>query len=116
MRSPAPVVEVAKWVGIVDEVETTLGGDSGVLDIEIADDINLTTWNNAVSDAGDGTLIDPDSDVYAALSDLEEGDEVTFSGQFIGDEDNCLREQSLFDDNGMKTPAFVMKFGAITKN
>lgn len=109
-------LKITDWIGEVADVETTLGGDSGILDIEIANDINVTTWNNGFSDAGDGTLIDPDSDVYAALGDLEEGDEVTFSGAFVDAGDDCISEQSVFDTNGMKTPAFVFKFSEVSKN
>lgn len=107
-------LEVVDWVGEVDQVSTTLGGDSGVLDIVIAEDINVTTWNNAASDLGDNTLVDPDSDIYSLLGDLDEGDEVTFSGQLVDGGDDCIHEQSLFDDNGMRTPAFVMRFTEVT--
>jgi hypothetical protein len=107
---------VTNWVGEVATVDTTSGGDSGVLDVRIADGINLTTWNNGVSDAGDGTLIDPDSALYDTLATLEEGDEVTFSGQFVSDDSDCVREQSLFETNSMEHPAFVFQFTAVSAN
>lgn len=108
-------LKATDWVGVVDDVETTLGGDSGVLDIKLANGINVTTWNNAASDLGDDTLISPDSALYDQLDDLDRGDAITFSGQFIDGGEDCIREQSLFDVNGMRTPAFVMKFSDLSR-
>ncbi|WP_344301884.1 hypothetical protein [Nocardioides bigeumensis] len=106
-------LSVTGWVGKVDSVDTTIGGDSGVLDLEIADGINVATWNNGFSDVGDGTLIDPQSDLYDTLAKLEEGDSVAFSGRFIADAESCLREQSLFETNSVEHPAFVFAFSAV---
>ena len=109
-------LEVSDWFGAVEEVETTMGGDGGVLTLALGDDISVGTWNNGLSDVGSGTLIDPNSDAYGELADLEEDDVVKFSGGFVSDGDNCLEEQSLMDSNGVETPTFSFKFSAIGKD
>jgi hypothetical protein len=106
-------LRISDWIGEVDEIDTTTGGDSGVLDVQIADGINVTTWNNSMSDSGDHTLIDPESSLYDTLAELEEGDEITFSGTFIASESDCLHEQSLFETNSMEHPAFVFRFASV---
>jgi hypothetical protein len=104
---------VKDWHGTVESVETELGGDAGVLAVTLTDDIAVQTWNNGISDIGAGTLINPNSKVYAQLAQLEEGDDVTFSGRFVRDGANCVEEQSLMDVNGMLTPDFSFRFSAI---
>jgi len=106
-------LKVTDWVGTIDDVDTTSGGDSGVLNVNIAEGVNVTTWNNGLSDIGDHTLIDPDSEVYDALAELDEGATITFSGEFVDDDEDCVSEQSLFETNGMKHPAFVFRFSAV---
>lgn len=101
---------VSGWTGKVTELDTTLGGDSGVITIEMAEDIEVSTWNNGLSDLSANTLIDETSDLYADMTSLSEGDDVVFSGRFIKDSDSCLVESSLSDRGGMETPTFIMKF------
>ena len=108
-----PALSVKNWHGTVESVETELGGDDGVLAVTITDDIAVQTWNNGISDIGAGTLINPNSRVYAQLAQLGEGDDVTFSGHFIRDGGNCLEEQSLMDVNGVLTPDFSFEFTSV---
>ena len=103
---------VQNWVGEVDSVETTLGGDGGVLGLVVAEDVKVATWNNGLSDIGSGTIIDPDSKVWSQIVDLNEGDRVYFSGRFSSDED-CIEESSVVDENGMKTPTFIFKYSGV---
>lgn len=113
MCDAVPRRRVENWVGVVEEVSTTLGGDSGVLTLEVAEDVAIGTWNNGVSDIGDGTLVEVDSEVWNAMIDFDEGDEIYFSGTLTKDPKNCVRESSLMDENGMLTPTFIMKFSAV---
>lgn len=92
------------------ELDTTLGGDSSVITIEMADDIEVSTWNNALSDLMSDTLIDESSDLYASMTSLSEGDDVVFSGKFVKDSYDCLLESSITDRGGMETPTFIMRF------
>ena len=102
----------AGWVGVVERVETVLGGDSGVLSVEVAEDVTVGTWNNAFSDAGDDTLIEPGSELWSQVADLDAGDQVLFTGNFV-DGDDCISESSLMDVNGVETPAFGFKFRSV---
>jgi hypothetical protein len=108
-------LRVHDWLGEVEAVETTSGGDGGVLSITVAKDVLVQTWNNGLSDIGDDTLIDPDTSLYTALATLHEGDQVTFSGSFLADDDGCVSESSLFDTNGVRTPSFMMKFESVSR-
>lgn len=101
---------VRNWVGTVESVETTLGGDGGVLSLEIAQDVAVQTWNNGLSDLGSGTLVNPDSPLFDRLAELDEGQQVYFSGRFDRDRKTCVAESSLLDESGMRTPDFVLKF------
>lgn len=103
-------LRVKQWVGVVDSVETTLGGDSGVLALTLADGVKVATWNNGFSDSGDDTLISEGSPVWTALGKLEEGDVIRFSAQLVDDDENCVRESSLIDLNGVLTPTFIARF------
>jgi hypothetical protein len=108
-------LKVTDWVGTVHDVATNLGGDSGVLSLYIGKDIKASTTNNGLSDLGAHTLIGTDSPLYDSLATLSDGDHVVFSGQFIGDGDRCIEEQSVFDVNGVKTPDFLFRFSAVKK-
>lgn len=103
---------VTNWVGEVETIKTTTGGDGGVLDLVVAEDVKVGTWNNGLSDLGTGSIIDPDSDLWTQIIDLEEGDKVYFSGRFDGD-DECITESSVMDENGMLTPSFIFKFTSV---
>lgn len=105
-------MEVTDWYGTVADVATTMGGDSGSLEVEMADDIRVGTWNNSFSDAlsGDGTLIAADSPLYRQVAALEEGDMVRFSGSFTADKERCVDEQSITDVGGVESPTFTFAF------
>jgi len=110
-----PNLRAVNYLGTVKEVETTLGGDGGTLEIEVTDDIKVSTWNNGLSDIGDNTVIDPKSALYASLGELAEGDQVNFTGRFVADSEDCVKEKSLFDLNGMRHPDFLFRFAKVTK-
>jgi hypothetical protein len=105
--------KVKNWTGEVTELNTN-GDGLGVLEIEIADDIKVSTWNNALSDFEDNTLIQTDSPVFEAMSSLNEGDKVRFTGTFTRDAKNCIGEQSLTDNGSSQTPTFTMKFSSLS--
>ncbi len=74
--------KVDRWTGKV--VTLSSNGDGlGVLAIKMDDDVTIKTWNNAVSDVGDHTLINPGSPVFQKASTLKVGQRVAFSGSFI---------------------------------
>lgn len=109
-----PSLEVRDWSGTVEVVETELGGDKGVLSIDVGDGVAIGTWNNSLSDIGSNTLISTESKLFAVLANVSEGDDVTFSGRFIKESGgDCVEEQSLMDVNGMATPDFSFRFVSV---
>jgi hypothetical protein len=101
------------WVGTIEDVGTIFGGTDGHLSLSIGNDVDLKTWTSGSDDAKDHTLIDPDSEVYRALSELHSGDEVKFSGTFAPRGRSCIHETSIRARNGMLTPGFIFDFTAV---
>lgn len=104
--------KVENWTGEVTNLDTN-GDGLGVLEIEIADDVKVSTWNNALSDFEDNTLIKTSSPIFEAMSSMNEGDQVRFSGSFTRDSESCIGEQSLTDTGSTETPTFTMKFSKL---
>lgn len=105
--------KVANWTGWVDTVDSNSDG-KGVLAIKVAKDIHLETWNNALSDIMDETLLEPGSPIFNAASALKKRQEVKFSGEFITDETHCLGEQSLSLDGKISDPEFTFRFSEVS--
>lgn len=102
---------VEDWTGTIADLTTNSDG-LGVVTVRIADDLHVATWNNALSDIGDRTLIDPDSAVFKAFAVLAEGAEVRFSGQLLKGETDCYREGSLTLAGAMDAPKFILRFSS----
>jgi hypothetical protein len=100
------------WAGQVKTLSSNNEG-RGVLAVSVSDDITLQTWNNALSDIGDKTLIDPHSSLFAKASKLSVGQFIVFSGAFIRDPSDCFRETSMTVQGGMTAPEFIFRFVAI---
>lgn len=110
MASPA----VLEWTGLVTTIDAN-GDGKGVVGIDIADDIELKTWNNSFSDYDDTTLIEPGSPVFTSALALNEGELVTFSGSFVdGDEGECIKESSLSLTGKVQTPDFIFRFSELS--
>ena len=107
-------LEVNDWVGKVVDVNSNSDG-LGVLQIEIAPDVSVQTWNNALSDIRDKTLIQPDSPLFQAASGLKRGQLIKFSGRFVRDDESGLGEQSLSLRGKLEEPEFTFKFASVTK-
>ena len=103
---------VKNWVGFVEEVSSN-GDGYGVLTLQTGNGIKIGTWNNSLSDAGDNTLIDPDSAVFEQAVTLSVGQAVKFSGKFVRDKVDCVRDRSLTQAGSMEEPEYVMRFTAI---
>jgi hypothetical protein len=105
--------EVPDWVGTVKTVDSNSDG-KGVLEIEIAPDILVKTWNNSLSDIGTNSLIQPGTPVFESASAMKPGQLVTFSGTFFrGMSGDCLNEGSLTLDGKLKSPEFIFRFATI---
>jgi TonB family protein len=103
---------VSGWVGRISLLESN-GDGKGVLNISLADSITVKTWNNDFSDIEGHTLIDPTSPLCATVSQMHKGDQVTFSGTFLGSDLDCVRETSLTLDGSMSDPEFVFRFATV---
>ena len=82
----------------------------GILSVEIAKEVQITTWNNALSDASSNTLLAPDSALYRKAVAMRVGQPVTFAGTFFTATPDCIRESSLTIDGSMTKPEFIFRF------
>ena len=85
---------VTNWIGKISVLSSNNDG-RGVIEIAIGPQIYVKTWNNAVSDYGDHTLIQPTSSLYSDVVKMAKGEPVKFSGEFFTDDKDCVREPSL---------------------
>jgi len=90
------------------------GGGTGTLEITVAPDITIKTFNNSFSDSYDGanTLIKPGSPIFNTAAAMKEGDQVSFSGIFLPNKESsyCLQEISMTLQGGLESPDFVFRF------
>ncbi len=102
------------WVGTISQLSSN-GDGKGVLSIEVAPDVHVSTWNNALSDIGSQTLIDPGSSLFKDLASMKRGDVVRFSGRFGSSDVDCVREHSVTLAGSMTDPSFIMRFSSVNK-
>jgi hypothetical protein len=102
---------VTGWVGTIKTLSSNSDG-KGVLEISVAPNVVIGTWNNAVSDIQDNTLLDQKSTVFRTVSNMKEGDTVFFSGNFISSETDCVEERSITLGGAMQEPEFVFQFSS----
>lgn len=106
-------LSVVDWVGTIDKIDSNSEG-KGVLEVSIAPDIKVKTWNNSLSDIDSKTLIEPSSPVFAAASAMKRGQKVVFSGAFVrGSEGSCIEEGSLTLDGKIREPEFIFRFSQV---
>lgn len=103
---------VKGWTGFITELSSN-GDGLGVLSIGTSKGITVKTWNNALSDSSDNTLIPVDSPVMETAMNLSVGQAVEFSGTFVRDRTDCLREGSLTQDGSMREPEFIIRFTSL---
>ncbi len=108
----SPGVSAVNWTGYVDSVDSNSDG-KGVLKIKLANSVYATTWNNAVSDVMDNTLLEPGSEIFRTASQLEKRDPVVFSGSFFRDNERCIKESSLSLRGKLEDPEFIFKFSSV---
>lgn len=102
------------WIGKVAYLSTN-GDGKGVITLELEPGLQVSTWNNALSDYSDKTLIDPDTQLFKSLAAMKRGDSVRFSGGFFPSNLDCVGEQSVTLAGSMKSPVFTMRFSSIRK-
>lgn len=105
------VTKPKDWTGTITTLDSNGDGD-GILTVELAGGMSVGTWNNAFSDINDNTLI-KSSKLLDRLSEMSEGDQVTFSGSFIKDSDTCIANKGLTKVGKLMRPEFVFRFSAV---
>lgn len=106
---------IYNWEGTVSSLKTTSSGDA-ILEVALSKKITIKTWNNSLSDIGSNTIIKKESNLYARLWDLSEGDGVVVTGNFMPSETDYIHETSLTIKGSMQDPDFLFHFTNVTKN
>ncbi len=107
-----PRLSVTDWTGEIYGLSSNNDG-KGVVTVRIGSDVYVKTWNNALSDLEDRTLIDPESGLFRAVSQLAKGRKVRFSGEFMRSAVDCLKEASLTVNGAMTEPEYIFRFSDI---
>jgi hypothetical protein len=107
-----PSTSVENWTGKISKIDSNSDG-KGVFGIEMIKDVEVKTWNNALSDIGSDTLLEPGTDLFNKLASMKVGAEVVFSGSFFPQDDTCIKESSLTLDGKLRKPEFIFKFTAV---
>lgn len=105
-------LKVHNWTGRVANLSSNSKG-KGVLSVKLDADIFVSTWNNAVSDMFDNTLLNPKSPIFDAASQLEKNQQVFFSGEFLSSATDCIYEKSLTLNSKIQKPNFLFRFTEI---
>ena len=102
------------WIGTLTTLSSNSDG-KGVVSVAIGENVALGTFNNAFSDLGTDTLLEPGSSVYQNAIQLTPGDQVVFSGAFFLDDTDCAKEKSLTMRGSIMEPAFLFQFTSIKR-
>jgi hypothetical protein len=101
--------KVDNWRGRITQISANSDG-KGVLKIEIGPDVFVKTWNNSFSDGRDKTLLEPGSPLFNKVANMETDTKVVFSGYFLVDKQNCIKESSMSLEGKLKDPEFIFRF------
>lgn len=102
---------IKNWSGKIVELDANNDG-KGIVSIEIAEDVHISTWNNAFSDMFDNTLIEPGS-LFDDFLEHEDGDIVRFSGKFADGDDVCVNDSRITLSGKLQDPDFIFKFRSV---
>jgi hypothetical protein len=102
------------WVGGVKDVGAN-GEGKAYLEIEIANDVRVKTWSNALSDIFDNTLIPTSSKFFDRLVAIQKGDLVYWSAKFLSESNSCLKGANLTEYFYGKDPKFIVDFKDVVK-
>ncbi len=106
--------KATNWTGIIDNVGANSEGKAYV-EIKLADNVKVKTWNNSFSDLNDGTLIPETSKFFNSLVALKKGDLVTFSATFLRGDNFCLKKANLTQTFYAIDPGFIVRFTNVSK-
>lgn len=102
------------WSGTLRKLETNTEGKA-IVTVRLAPNVDLKTWNNALSDAMHETMIAKGTPLYATLMHMSVGDPVMVSGSFVQSDQDGVWETSMTIDGSMTAPEFLFHFSTISK-
>lgn len=105
---------VAGWLGSIRRLETNSDGNA-ILAVRLSPNTEIATWNNALSDIADGTLIKKGTPLYSRLLNMSVGDTVAVSGNFFPSDADGVKETSLTIRGSMNEPEFLFHFQDVSK-
>lgn len=117
MCESVPDGAVDDWSGTVVTVDAN-GEGKAVFVVSIEEDIEIGTWNNALSDISDNTLIEQGTPLYDAALGLAPGDTVTFSGTLVSGSDAndaCYYTSNITEAMSIDSPDYIIKFETLQK-
>ena len=103
---------IDRWIGKATSLTTNSSG-KGIIVVQIAPGVTIKSLNNEISDAFDHTLLNQDSTVFRQAMVLKEGDTISFSGDFIPNDIDCIEEISITLRGSMTEPDFLFHFTSL---
>lgn len=105
---------MAGWVGTIVSLQTNTQGRA-ILSVRLSQNVEISTYNNALSDVAYNTLIDQGTPLFDALLSMSVGDKVAVSGTFFPSDSDWITETSFTIRGSMTDPAFLVRFHTISK-
>ncbi|BCP54110.1 hypothetical protein K32_27270 [Kaistia sp. 32K] len=109
-----PKPEIKGWVGQIQAAEKDSGGRLTVT-VALPDGTLVKTWNNAMSDIDDNTLVPAGTPLAQTFGKLQTGEAIRFAGTFFTDEPDCYRSSRLSLPQSMMEPSFLFRFTSVEK-
>ncbi|MER2133361.1 MAG: hypothetical protein ABS910_01630 [Arthrobacter sp.] len=103
---------MTNWTGKILEIGANNDGLAHVK-IQLSDGVKVQTWNNALSDLTDNTLIPQNAPFFSTLAGMSEGTLVTFVAQSVPSPSSCLTRSNLTDVFYAIDPNFIVRFSDI---
>jgi len=109
-----PLAHIVDWTGVLRAAGTT-SNNMAYVRIEIAPGVHVATRSTYVTDIIDDSLIPVGSTIANNVAGLRLGSRVRFSGIFVPDNKDCIRESSITNDSAIRNPTFITRFMSITR-
>ena len=109
-----PERQVSSWVGTLKDLSTDSDGKASASITLDGSAITVHTDPGNPFKPGSDTSVEHGSPLYNQFAKLTEGEKVKFSGSFLPDERDHLRETSFTESGAMTAPEFVMRFSEVT--
>ncbi len=102
--------KVANWIATVKILSATSDGQ-GVLGLEFeGKGIEIRTALSSLTDLTGETFVRPNTPIFDLMRRLQPGQCVRFSGEFLLNELDCLKEGSVTLKGAMTSPEFIFRF------